>query len=457
MIAVYNLVIDAHVKQIARTCAKNFLAALNKLVMSQADQKISDDIKMETENTRDQPANETNFKLVKQPIFGFLFLGIVNLLCFNYFLQVQFFLTQSYAPHFDLYANIVYGLSNNCGQLFLIFYGSRFAFSQRIYSSCIALSLILIGYPVLAIINPSEAVGMSMGLLLTFGLGSFNAIIQSAAFGLAGICSGKAMEYFCLGQAVCGLIPWPTILALRAIFTAAGLSTTSLDGGQPAAETATVFASLSIAAVFTLLMVPYYKFHLSKTEAVRKAISDLEAMKHSSLVKHRPISAVIKSTLPLALCAWFILYVTFVVFPTQAIKWTPYYTGYPANFYISMMIYVFQTFDVVGRYMPVWGVTLNVRQIKIGSLARALLIPFFFLATSQLSFFANDITRIFLMAALALTNGFVLTWTMIRGPSQVHEDEKDVASYTMSFFLVNGIFCGSMTALAIEKIMAALS
>jgi hypothetical protein len=46
---------------------------------------------------------------------------------------------------------------------------------------------------------------------------------------------------------------------------------------------------------------------------------------------------------------------------------------------------------------------------------------------------------------------------MIRGPSQVHEDEKDVASYTMSFFLVNGIFCGSMTALAIDKIMAALA
>ena len=413
---------------------------------------------MEAEETREQSVSEAKIETVKQPILGFLFLGIVNLLCFNYFLQVQFFLTNCYARNFDLYANIVYGLSNNCGQLFLVFYGSRFAFSQRIYSSCIALAVILIGYPVLAILNPSEGVGMSIGLLLTFGLGLFNAIVQSAAFGLAGICSGKAMEYFSLGQAVCGLIPWPTILALRAIFTAVGLSTTvEADGRQPASETATVFAGLSIAAVCTLLMVPYYKLYLSKTEAVQKAIADLDAMKHSSLVKHRPISAVIKSTLPLALTAWFILYVTFVVFPKQATKWTPYYEGYPANFYISMMIYVFQAFDVVGRYMPVWGVTLSIRQVKIGSLARALLIPFFFLATYQLSFFSNDITRIFLMAALALTNGLVLTWTMIRGPSQVHEDEKDVASYTMSFFLVNGIFCGSMTALAIDKIMAALT
>ena len=419
---------------------------------------MSEEVKMEIEETQENNVTIEKAPGVKQPILGFLFLGIVNLLCFNYFLQVQFFLTHCYAPNFDLYANIVYGLSNNCGQLFLIFYGSRFAFSQRIYSSCIALALILIGYPILAILNPSQPVGMVLGLILTFGLGLFNAIIQSAAFGLAGICSGKAMEYFSLGQAVCGLIPWPTILALRAIFTAVGFSTTAeSDGGQAPAETATVFAGLAIAAVSTLLMVPYYKFYLSRTEAVKKAIADLDAMKHSSLVKHRPISAVIKSTLPLALAAWFILYVTFVVFPTQATKWTPYYDGYPANFYISMMIYVFQTFDVVGRYMPVWGVTLSVRQVKIGSLARALLIPFFFLATSKLSFFANDITRIFIMAALALTNGLVLTWTMIRGPSQVHEDEKDIASYTMSFFLVNGIFCGSMTALAIGKIMAAVA
>jgi hypothetical protein len=77
----------------------------------------------------------------------------------------------------------------------------------------------------------------------------------------------------------------------------------------------------------------------------------------------------------------------------------------------------------------------------------------FFLATYMISFFENDISRIILMAVFAASNGFVLSWCMIHGPGQVNPDERDIASYTMSFSLVNGIFFGSLTSLAVSKIV----
>ena len=421
---------------------------------SQTENSIHTVEKVSNESTVDE------FKEVKpsnEPVFGFIFFGVVGLLCFNFFLQVLGYLGTCFTADFSFYANILYGLSNNCGQLLVIFYGGQFPFSKRIYISCTALAIILVAYPILAIVSPSQSVGMSIGLVLTFGLGLFNALIQSAGFGLAGICSGKAMGYFSLGQAVAGLAPWPMILILTRIYSAAGLDKTMPDSQTPSqVDTACTLTALSLAAVCTLAMVPYYRYVLSQTPTVQNALMGLETMKHSTLVQHRPIVRVIRDTLPLALGVWFVLYVTFVVFPGEIFKWTPSYGPYPeSGFYFGMMIYVFQVFDVVGRYLPAVGVKLNNRQIKIGSILRVALIPLFFLASYSVSFFSNDITKIILMAIFAASNGFVLTWGMIHGPSQVHKDEMDVASYTMSFFLVNGIFFGSLTALAIQKITEA--
>jgi hypothetical protein len=401
----------------------------------------------------EKPAMHDPSKSAKEPLVGFLFFGVVGLLCFNFFLQVLSYLEACYGENFGLYANILYGLSNNCGQLLVIFYGSKISFSSRIYYSCLALSLILIAYPILAVLNPSKGVGMTLGLLLTFGLGFFNAVLQSAGFGLAGICSSKSMEFFSVGQAVAGLAPWPLLLLLNLIFQTAGLSSADdTSSGQSAVDVASTLTALAIASAVTLLMVPYFKFSLSRSHMVKEALSNLESVQGSSVVKGRSKLQVIKATYPLAFAVWFVLYVTFVVFPAEPLNWNPSYGPYPGKFfYKGMIIYVFQVFDVVGRYL-VSALPLNVRQTKIASATRVVLIPLFFLASYNISFFTNDITRIILMAVFAASNGFILTWCMIHGPSQVNPDERDVSSYTMSFFLVNGIFFGSLTSLAVSKI-----
>lgn len=390
------------------------------------------------------------------PIFGFIFFGIVGLLCFNFFLQVLAYLDTCFSKSFSEYANILYGLSNNCGQLLIIFYGSKIAFSSRIYYSAIGLAVVLIAFPVLSFITTDTTVGMTLGLLLTFGLGLFNAVIQSAGFGLAGICSSKSMEFFSVGQALSGLLGWPLSLLLNFIFSSAGYSTQSTTTGRPSqVDVAATVTSLSLAAVVTILFVPYYRFVLSKTPMVEGALKDLSTLNESSLVQHRSKINIIKDALPLAMAVWFVMFVTFVVFPSQLFAWTPSYGPYPTEFfYPCMMIYMFQVFDVVGRY-AVSFLKLTPTRTKIASLSRGAILPFFYLATYNVWIFSNDITKILIMAVFAATNGFILTWCMIHGPSQVHKDERDVASYTMSFFLVNGIFFGSLASMAIGKILAA--
>lgn len=384
------------------------------------------------------------------PVFGFLFFGFVGLLCFNFFIQSMQYLNRIFSSDFSTYANILYGLSNNCGQLLIIFFGPRFPFSSRIYYSAIALSIILIAYPVVAILISDQYVGMGLGLFLTFGLGFFNAIIQSAGFGLAGICSGKSMEFFSVGQALSGLLPWPLYMLVKVIFSAFNLSDESAaDNEWSPLVVACNMTTLAIASIVTFLFVPYYGFFLSKTPMVKQALANLDDMKHSELIQHRSKLSIIKDTLPLALSVWFILYVTFIVFPSHVLVWKSSY-GIDISLNISLTIYCYQCLDVVGRYLvSFWK--LSPRQTKIGSAARALFIPLFFLCTFQVSFFSNDITKMVLMALFAASNGFILTWGMIHGPGQVHKDEADVASYTMSFFLVNGIFFGSLTAFGVDK------
>ena len=411
-----------------------------------------DDISREV--TREESECGKGIASRREPLAGFLFFGVVGLLCFNFFLQVLSYLGACYGENFGLYANILYGFSNNCGQMLVIFKGSKIPFSSRIYYSCFALAVILVAYPLLAILNPKESVGMTFGLLLTFGLGFFNAVIQSAGFGLAGICSSKTMEFFSVGQAVAGLAPWPMLQLLNLVFKSVGLSEESdKSTGQSQVDIASTLTALALASSVTLLMVPYYKFYLSRSPLVKTAIENLQSVKSATAVKGRSKVQIIKDTLPLAFAVWFVLYVTFVVFPSAPLAWTPSYGPYPGKFfYAGMIIYVFQVFDVVGRYV-VSIVPLTAKQTKIGSATRVLLIPMFFLATYMISFFENDISRIILMAVFAATNGFVLSWCMIHGPGQVNPDERDIASYTMSFSLVNGIFFGSLTSLAVSKIV----
>ena len=383
------------------------------------------------------------------PVFGFIFIGIVGMLCFNFFLQVVGFLAEITRPSFIAGANTLYGLSSNLGQVIAIFAGPRMSFHSRIWISCVTIASVAIAYPLL--VNSHVPMGFLSGLLITFIMGFGNATIQSASFGLAGMVSPSALNYVSLGQSIAGVVTWPIVLILQYMFAAAGFSTTALPGRPSKVDTASVFTGFVVVGLVTLSMIPYYLVSLSRSPAVIRATQQLKYRPSVPPAERRSVFEIIGSTLPLGLTVWIVLFTTFLVFPSVMLSWRPSYSSYPGGpgFYGSMLIYVFQVFDAVGRLFVVAGLRLSSLQVKMLAPWRFLLALMFYGAALHLPILKFDSVKIILVALFAVSNGILISWAMILGPGQARPHEADIASYIMSFFLVSGIFFGSMTALMI--------
>ena len=219
---------------------------------------------------------------------------------------------------------------------------------------------------------------------------------------------------------------------------------------------------MTIASVCVLAVVPYYRWGLEPTESVTMAIKLLNERQApaSTAPAQRSKFQIVLSTLPLALSVWTTMCLTFVVIPGQVTKWkTDHPEKYPGGAfgYQDMHIYVFQGFDAVGRLLVTAGLDLSPTAVIVWSAVRIVLLPFFFLATAKWRLFGNSLVRFVLGAFFATSYGILLSLGMIHGPDQVSQAEADIAGYTMSFFMENGVIFGALIALAMEAIPSAYS
>ena len=383
------------------------------------------------------------------PRFGFLFFGVVGLLCYNFFLQVIGHLAGRTRPSFLSAGVMIYGISNNVGQLLSIFVAPDFAVFTRVWASCLLIALSAFAFP--AIVHFHGSFGFASALAITSMLGLGNALFQSTGFGLAGVAGSISMNYMSFGQSVAGLLTWPLLLILETFYARAGMRSSKVDGQPSAVESASVVTGFVAVGVVTLLFIPYYAWILRCNATVSAAVNVISRVDNKPGSDKTPIHTILGQTLPLALTVWGLLFVTFLVFPAVMLTWQPTRT-YPggADSYYSLLIYVFQVFDCVGKYLAIAGLELSPLQLKYFSPVRILLALAFFGAQASLWIFGSDIFRVILVAAFATSNGLLMTWCMIHGPRQVRESEAEVAGSTMSFFLVNGIFFGSLTSLLIS-------
>ena len=99
-------------------------------------------------------------------------------------------------------------------------------------------------------------------------------------------------------------------------------------------------------------------------------------------------------------------------------------------------------------------ITLKDWQVLGGSLARWVLLPFFFLAAANFSVVGSDIFKFLLQASFAASYGIVITWAMTLGPSQqgISPDNADTAGMIMSIMLVIGLLMGSLVSTLIRDL-----
>lgn len=356
----------------------------------------------------------------------YLVFGMMSLIVYDFFLQSLGFFTNSFGSSFGSQSHIVYAVAANVVQVCAIFMGSKVPVSHGIVVSCIGLAIVSVLFPILA-----HTQKLIDGLILSCGLGFFCAILQSIGSASAGNSSADAIVYFYMGQSVAGLLPWPMIEGLNAIFRCLGSGTVS------EADIRTTYTVMTFVAILSLVFLPYYFFGMPR--GVAPGSYNISS-----------IWVTFKSMWQWALCAWLLFVTTFAVYPQLPLTWTASHPDiYPAGefFYGNMLIYIAIFFDILGMNLP--GVSMSSKlAVKVSVGLRIFFIPILFLFCPD-----NDIWRIAACIVLAVSGSFLLSMVLQFGctPPSSKEFSAEVAGYILSFALCNGIVVGSSLSWGVSQ------
>ena len=395
-------------------------------------------------------------RVEREPLLGFMMFGFVVNSCYNYVLQEVKYFNDVFGDGFGSRCNFIFGMSSNLSQILVILFGAYVSIQTRIVVSCAALGAMLIAMPVLAFTQFPFQMWIVYSVL--FGMGFTVAILASAGFGLTGMCSVDIRRYFMLGNCLAGVTTWPLMLFVEQILKRFfHMSPIRVVPDRPSSlENMSTLVVLSVAALGFFITIPYYVFGLARSMCVEDALRKIKAGAALTGPDKGGIASTLMATLPMAVAVWNVMFVTFLALPDQMVSWKPSF-DYPwdnSNTYQDMIIFMFNVFDVVGRFLALQCITMTPAQVMVGSFGRWLLIPFYFLATTGVAFFGNDVFKLVLQAAFATTYGLFLTWGMTHGPTQsgLREEQADTAGYIMSFALDNGVFLGSHLSGQIQDI-----
>ena len=165
--------------------------------------------------------------------------------------------------------------------------------------------------------------------------------------------------------------------------------------------------------------------------------------------------ALLKKIWDLDLLVIYLYIVTFTLYPNASINqhvfdWSP-------PFSINTVIFVYNIFDTLGRII-VGKITPSKKLNTIVILGRS-----FLLFTVVFNYYCQDglewdptLTTILLfinMAIFASTNGIGTTLCFALAPNEVEDKYKGQAGISISFFLIIGIFIGSLTAFITNAII----
>lgn len=391
-----------------------------------------------------------------QPVMGFMFLGFVGNLTFNFILQEVAFFNRVFGSQFGSTCGFIYGLSNNVGQLLVLFVGSGIPMTVRVVVSCIALAGTLTFFPLMSYLEWRFQMYLVYCIVAVMGI--FVAVLASAGFGLTAMCGSEKLGSFnAFGNCLAGVTAWPIMLVVDWILVSQldVSDKNDLLGGPSRAQSIGTIIVLGISAMFLIAFVIYYLVSLRHNAIVSVALDKLAA-KASSKLKSDPAMywETIRSSMFLAVAVFMVMIVTFLVLPSQMVVWTPSLKLFKdSKVYPDMVIFLFNVFDTVGRFMAMKNlIVLTPTQVFIGSFARIILVPMFFLASANRWIFAHDIFRLFLQAAFACTYGLLLNWGWTHGPNQpgIKKENSDTAGYVMSFAAPFGILIGSLISRAIS-------
>lgn len=388
-------------------------------------------------------------QLSHEPFFGFFYLGFCQHLASCFVFQQVAYFNSVLGGSFGTLLNICLCLADNLGLALMVRFGSGLNFRTRIAFSAICSTFLLVALPYVAASGFRFKIGYALCFVMLMGV--CGSVFHGTVSGLTGLCSEKARSFQNLGASLPGTLAWPVMLVVNTFFSMIGWTRSSIDE-------VTTYGGLILAAVVLCCVIPYYVLYFERTRAVQVALANKEIVADDdSSNGPRSKGSIILSTLPLAVAAWAVTFLSYIVIPDQVLEWKSekYAHLYPGGDLAvqDMHIYVFQLFDTLGRFSIILKPDMfGPVSTMIGAWSRLLLLPLFYLSSGNVSFFGFDFFRLILNSTWGFSSGVFISLACNQGPNQVASNEGDIAGQTMSFAAENGVLMGSAVALAIRHI-----
>lgn len=335
----------------------------------------------------------------------------------------------------------------------------------------------------LAIPPVSKNGGMVVVLILTAFVGFCTAVLQSSMFAFTSIFPPILNQGFMGGQGLAGILSGVAmIILLLAIPDKSTDATSSANEAPNETRSIIYFAFAAASLVITLLgylrlirmpFTHYYERRAAQTNstdsddtAVLAADSSAPLLDNDSqkieLLGAEPVHVPQTYRQALRLCwvealsVFTVFFVTFLGFPSLAPSQVTY-TGLfgkkifgqadTTMWWPTLLYLVFNVFDTCGRYLPGLVIAVRRRSLLVTTLFRFAVIPVFYGCAKGWHGF-NDLVALLVMAAFAVTNGYLASISMMTGPAQAPPSLRGKAGFIMTVALQAGILFGQIVSFA---------
>ncbi|GAA6029782.1 hypothetical protein JCM8097_001047 [Rhodosporidiobolus ruineniae] len=229
-----------------------------------------------------------------------------------------------------------------------------------------------------------------------------------------------------------------------------------------------IFAAVSWISYAVLVRLPLYRLVVRAN--FDSAAADDNASTKSASAPLADLRVVERKIRHLGLALFLVFAVTLSVFPSITATIQSVHAGQPdakllqsPALFVPLGFAVFAAGDWLGRVLPQWEklAFTNWKALWVATVARIVFIPLFLLCNQTAGGDSNpliksDILFFLIMLLFAISNGYISTLLMLAAvlePS-LDEDEIDIASPSMAFYLTAGLAFGSFASFGVRAIVS---